>query len=128
MFSKFLVWKKYFEMALQSFLIISSTRKVCKILNMVSVISFCKDKAYSYIRKNCSTSRLEGNRGLGFQWLYNIFNDFLQKIDFWATKWSEDSQNIFFNISEVFLKVPIKSSKLTQTIFWVSSIHLVAQK
>ena len=52
-------------MALQSFLIISSTRKVCKILNMVSVISFCKDKTLFLHKEELFYITTGGKQGAG---------------------------------------------------------------
>ena len=34
---------------------------------------------------------------------------FFQKIDFWATTWSEDAQNIFLESLEIFWKFPKKN-------------------
>ena len=53
-------------------------------------------------------------RGVWSAWVCDFFEDFFQKIDFWATTWSEDAQNIFLESLEVFWKF---SSKIFQNLF-----------
>ena len=60
------------------------------------LVSFCRD--ITQVAK----------RGGRVTWDSDFFEDFFLKIDFWATTWSQDAQNIFLETLEIFWKIPKK--------------------
>ena len=49
-------------------------------------------------------------------WVCHFFPHFSQKMDFWATTWSQDAQNIFLETLEIFWKIPRK--KISKFLPW----------